>query len=265
MGVRVARALAGPIGRGFASVFVCLGLTAARAEEPPVPPPPELSRNCEAPATDIATPEPLPRLAVALRDRKAIKVLAIGSSSTVGIGASSPSANYPAQLESILERTFHGLDVVVVNRGVSGETADRTSERLKVQVALDRPDLVLWQVGTNDALARVPVENFVITVGETLRWLKENGVDVVLVGLQYTFSVAKDEYYTSFRMALRKLAADQNVLLVRRYEAMRFIETAHETELVSKDGLHLNDAGYRCMAEHIARAVVVSAFLARKR
>lgn len=123
---------------------------------------------------------------------------------------------------------------------------------------------MLWQVGTNDALMHIPVDDFRATVGETLRWLKEREVDTVLVGLQYTLIVSKDPHYTAIRIALRDLAASEGVLLIRRYEAMEFIEKAKRGELTSPDGLHANDLGYRCMAEHIARAMVVSAFLKGK-
>jgi lysophospholipase L1-like esterase len=225
---------------------------------------PALSPTCEAPAVDIATPEPLPHLAAALQGRKTVRVLAIGSSSTAGYGASSPSHSYPAQFEAILERAFKGLDVVIVNRGVSGEVAARTAERLKMQVAQEQPDVVLWQVGTNDALARVPVEDFTTVVRDTLHWLKEHGIDTVLVGLQYAPALSRDGYYTEIRAALRNLAATENVLLVRRFDAMEFIDKAKEGQLLSGDDLHLNDLGYRCMAEHIARAVVVSAFMRPK-
>lgn len=232
----------------------------------PEPPPPlvPISRACEVPASDVATPEPLPRLQAALRERRPIRVLAIGSSSTVGLGASHPSHNYPSQLEAILEKTLKGLDVVIINRGVSGEVAAATAERLKALVGLETPDVVLWQVGTNDALMHVSVDDFKATVGETLRWLKEREVDTVLVGLQYTLIVSKDPHYKAIRMALRELAASEGVLLIRRYEAMEFIEKAKKGELTSPDGLHANDLGYRCMAEHIARAMVVSAFMRGK-
>lgn len=206
-------------------------------------------------------PAPLPRTVEKLKARGQLRVLAIGSSSTAGVGASSPRKNYPARLETILERAFRGLDVVTINRGVSGEVAAATAERLKAQVVLERPDLVLWQVGTNDALAHVPVEDFAQSVRDTIQWLKENGVDVVLVGLQYTPRVARDEYYASIRATLHKIALSENVLLVRRFEAMQLLEHGHTGELLAEDGLHLNDLGYLCMAEHVARAVVVSAFI----
>jgi lysophospholipase L1-like esterase len=99
---------------------------------------------------------------------------------------------------------------------------------------------------------------------DTLHWLKEHDIDTVLVGLQYAPAVSRDAYYTEIRAALRNVATSENVLLVRRFDAMEFIDRAKEGQLIAADDLHLNDLGYRCMAEHIARAVVVSAFMRPK-
>ena len=66
----------------------------------------------------------------------------------------------PPLLEQILERTIKGLDVEIINRGFSGELAEAAGKRIKIEVALNHPDIVLWQVGTNDAFAQVPVESF---------------------------------------------------------------------------------------------------------
>ena len=188
-------------------------------------------------------------------------MLAIGSSATVGVGAPSRRLSYPAQLEDILERAIKGLNVEMTSRGVSGEVAATTAERLRMQVAGTEPDLVLWQLGTNDALSRVPVEAFEATVRDALRWLREHGIDVVLVGLQYTPSLAKDTHYVAIKEALRRLATEENVLLVRRFEAMQFIAAAgSKAGLPDGDELHHGDLGYRCVAEHVARALVLNAF-----
>ena len=252
------------IARGLIAVALAGGLGAAGWSAALGQAAPPLSASCEAPGGDIALPGPLPNLERDLRENRTIRVLAIGSSSTVGVGASSPAANYPALFEAILEKNFKGLDVVVVNRGVSGEVAAATADRLRTLVAMEKPDLVLWQVGTNDALMRVPLGDFVGTVRDSVRWLKEHKVDTVLVGLQYTPNVVKDEHYAAMRAGLREVAAAENVMLVRRYEAMEFIEKAKAGQLLSTDQLHLNDLGYRCMAEHVARAVVIGAFLKGK-
>jgi acyl-CoA thioesterase I len=241
------------------------GVSSARSEEAPAPTtaiaPPPLSPACAAPNADIAAPTMLPVLSAALKERKSARLLAIGSSSTVGVGASSGAKSYPAQLEAILEHALQGAGLNIVNRGVSGETADIAAERLKSEVALAKPDLVLWQLGTNDAIARIPVDQFEDTVRSTVAWLKENQIDVVLVGMQYTPRLARDPNYAAIRDDLKRIAQEQNVLYVRRYDAMRYIAQAHANlQLMSKDDFHLNDLGYQCMAEHVAHAMILSLF-----
>jgi lysophospholipase L1-like esterase len=264
MGIGMARQNVDRLGSRIGSV-IAFGLilsVAVSAEEAPrsVAPPP-LSSACDVPDADIARPTPLPNFAAALKGRKAVRILAIGSSSTTGVGASSNGKTYPSQLEAILETALKGVNIDIVNRGVSGETAEITAERLPSEVALDKPDLVLWQLGTNDALARVAPEDFEMKVRSTIRWFKENQIDIVLVGMQYLPRLASDASYSAIREALRRAAMAEGVLYVRRYEAMRFISQTHANlELMSKDNFHLNDLGYQCMAEHVAHAVIVGAF-----
>lgn len=237
--------------------------------EIPVTAPPEvapsdlakISSVCEAPFGDIATPTPLPHLAQVLERKGEIRVLAIGSSSTVGVGSSKPAHNYPNQLGGILKKNFADLNLKIINKGVSGEVSAQTAERMRRLVLMEKPTLVLWQVGTNDALARVPAEDFKTTVVETIRWLKQHDIDVVLVGLQYTPHVARDEHYHAVRKALSEAAGEERVLLVRRFAAMEFLARVKGQPLLGPDDLHLNDLGYRCMAEHIARSMVVSMFM----
>ncbi|MGO9007826.1 MAG: SGNH/GDSL hydrolase family protein [Beijerinckiaceae bacterium] len=252
----------------FASLAfgVWLALPAFAAEETPAPPLPPLSPACEVPANDIAMPAPLPNLAALLQKSRTVHILAIGSSSTIGIGASSGVKSYPAQLSGILEHALKDVDVEIVNRGIGGEVAETTAERIRNEVAISKPDLVLWQLGTNDAISRVPPEDFDRTVRETVEWLKGDGIDVVLVGLQYTSRLAKDASYFAVREVLRKIAADENILYVRRYDAMRFIAlTRANLPLLASDNFHLNDLGYQCMAEHVAHAVIVGLFVKRFR
>jgi acyl-CoA thioesterase I len=86
---------------------------------------------------------------------------------------------------------------VILNREVSGEVAEDTAERIRSELALREPDLVLWQLGTNDALARIPFQEFEDTVRSAIRWLKANKIDVVLVGVQYTVRLARDANYVA--------------------------------------------------------------------
>ena len=222
-------------------------------------PAPPRADPCRVPGSTIALSAPLPRIARMIGARSPIKVLAIGSSSTAGVGASSPGTAYPAQLETELEQDFPGLDFTVLNRGVSGELAAATAGRIKLEAALDKPDLVVWQVGTNDALARLPVEEVAETVRETLRWLKESEIDAVLVGPQYTKRLSGDEHYRAMREGLKAVAAETSVPLIRRYDAMKYMaDGAGRETMLASDAFHLNDLGYRCMATHIARGIIAS-------
>lgn len=247
---------------GVLALALCIALPAVSAAQVSEPP---LSVTCDVPNADISTPAPLPRLAEKIGQKQPVRILAIGSSSTRGLGASTPRKTYPAQLKSILDKALNGAEAKIINRGVSGELAQVTAERLRTEVALEKPDVVLWQVGTNDALSRVAPSDFQETVRSTVRWLQENKVDPVLVGVQYTPKFARDDSYFAIREALRNVAASEDVLYVRRYDAMQYLAHARKNEnLISTDDLHLNDLGYQCMAEHVARSVIASLFLKRK-
>ena len=218
--------------------------------------PPQLSSECRVREPSFVGRAPLRRLRRAIIEKRPPRVLALGSSSTVGIGASSPLAAYPLRLENDLETYLKGVDIQMITRGVGGENALDASERIKLEVADQRPDLLVWQVGTNDAMAHLDEAKFREALRSTLRWLAKSKIDVVLIDPQYTDRVAKDDYYRSIVAAIEQIALEERVLLVRRFEAMAEISRNKTFNLVSGDGLHLNDLGYRCMAEYAARAIV---------
>ena len=237
------------------------------ADNPPVPVGAHpLSAQCSVPSGEIAAPAPLTTIMSRLEAHQPLRILAIGSSSTWGVGATARRKNYPSQLEAMLEKVLKDVPIEIINRGVSGETADSTSDRLLMEAALLRPDLVLWQVGTNDAVQRVPVERFDQTVRATVAALRHKKIDVVLVGLQYTPKYARDDHYVAIRQRLREIAAEENVLYVRRYQAMEYIaQTKANLQMMADDDFHLNDLGYQCMAEHVAQAVTANLFVRRRK
>jgi acyl-CoA thioesterase I len=212
--------------------------------------------DCQVSGGAIEGQSPLPNVTLAIDARKTIRILAIG-----GSAAPRASGRYTEQIEQLLESTIKGVDVVVVNRGVSGELAAEAAARIQTEVALSAPDLVLWQVGTNDALARVPLEELNETVNETIRWLKGHNVDVVLAGLQYAKQMATDAYYRATRELMRKIAAQENVLLVGRYETMRRISEATEPGGNFIAGASERSALLsRCLALDFARAITRGVF-----
>jgi len=216
-----------------------------------------LSFECRVKSPVFEGKAPLRSVRRAIREKRPIRVLAIGSSSTVGVGATSPVASYPVRLENDLEGLLKGFDVEMHNRGISGEVAEGASERMKLEVADLHPDLVVWQVGTNDAMARIGTNDFSAELKSTIGWLKENNVDVVLIDPQYVERLAQDSDYTRIVDAIATIAASERVLLVNRFDTMADLAKQRgNSTYLARDQFHLNDLGYRCMAEYAARAIV---------
>ena len=202
---------------------------------------------------------PLRALSRVVRSKPHVKVLAIGSSSTVGLGASSPTATYVARLEPTLEGALKGIDFDVIGRGMSGEEAQGAAGRMRTEVDAAKPDLVVWQVGTNDALRHVELDKFKNCLKTTLAWLAEKGIDVVLINPQYGQALVKDAYYEQVVGAIAEVARQSDVPLVDRFDAMRELQRERgDGFYLAADRLHMNDVGYRCMAEQVARALVGS-------
>jgi acyl-CoA thioesterase I len=262
----MARGHQGTIGQRSSSVVLSLLLSCAVAfgqdnapaqQTPPMPAP--FSRDCQLGGNEITADSLLPNVAAALQQRKQIKILAIGASAAARRRHS--RTGYTEEIRQILQQAIKGLDVVMINRGVSGELSAQAAPRIKNEVALTEPDLVLWQVGTNDALAYVSLDELEDTIVDTLRWLKEHKVDVVLVGLQYVDLMEQDQNYRAVRELLRKIAAQENVMIVRRYEAQRLLQQVQKGGggLVP-DEFERSEAGYVCLAQYMARAITLGIF-----
>jgi acyl-CoA thioesterase I len=197
------------------------------------------------------------RLSRTLQATRSAKILVVGSSSTVGLGASSASKTYVARLEPDLESAIAGVDFEIVGRGISGEVAQGAADRMRREVEEVKPDLVIWQVGTNDALRHVAIDRFQACLRKTLSWLKAEGIDVMLINPQYGRSLIQDAYYGQVVEAISEVAHDLQIPVVDRFNTMRKLEQDSQSPTVlSPDNLHMNDDGYRRLAEHLTSAIV---------
>src|SRR2546426_11718068 len=147
---------------------------------------------CRVAAEQVRFDRPLPRTARLLVSGKPIKIVALGSSSTFGAGASTSAASYPSRLAEELSRHFPGHEITVLNRGVNGEEAANMLARLDTAVIAEKPDLVLWQAGTNSVLRDKAVSPHASLLHEGLTRLQATGAGVVPIFTQYApESIAK--------------------------------------------------------------------------
>jgi acyl-CoA thioesterase I len=241
-------------GQQNAPVPAQAGAAEEKQEEslPPVP------RDCQVGTTEVVTQSPIPHVLRALRERRRIVILTIGAAPIVR--RDSGAGGYYDLVEQLLEQTFKGLNVEIIHRGVSGELARDAGARIKMEVALVNPDLVLWQVGTADALARLPIEDFERSLTKTLVWLKAHNVDVAVIGLHYAKALTKDAHYQAVRRALKKVATEQGVMRVGRYEAIETLARLRGEQGTPASRARLTEASYECSAEYLARAIATGLF-----
>jgi acyl-CoA thioesterase I len=241
----------------LSALVVCYPASAQTA--PPAAQGSPLSKTCQSGSAALGTESPLPNVAAALaQQRKTLRILTMGAAPG---RVTARGGGYTELIESILENALKGIDVIMINRGVSGELAANAATRMKNEVALDEPDLVLWQVGTNDALAYVDADEFAAIVKDQIAWLKRHKVDVVLVGLQFAPQMLRDAHYIKIRDTLRKVATEENVIVVRFFEAMQIIEQAQrEGAIPVADEFERSEAGYNCLAQYVARAITLGVF-----
>lgn len=131
----------------------------------------------------------LPHLTESLARQRKTKIVAIGSSSTAGVGEIVP---FPHRLEQALRTRFFGRAIDVVNRGTGGQESPEELSRFESDVLAEAPALVIWQIGTNAVFQQCdynPFHNYgdvedAIAVG--LGWLATLPMDVILMDLRFT-------------------------------------------------------------------------------
>ena len=217
---------------------------------------------CLPPKGGVPSMGSLPHVAKKLAAGEPVVIVAFGSSSTQGWGASAPEYSYPSRLLAQLKRQYPSADITVVNRGKGGEDAPEMTKRLQTAVLDMNPDLVIWQVGTNAVLRDLDPAEMGKLVEEGIARIQAAGSDVVLVDPQYSPRVTeRAESAGRVVNLLRRIASLRHVGVFPRFEVMR---DWHEKQaipvdnFVIADGLHMNDWGYACFAQLLGDDIIKS-------
>jgi acyl-CoA thioesterase-1 len=234
-----------------AAISLLAGVAVAQEAKPP---------GCAAAPSDLAAIKPtLSHTAARIEQARAATIVAVGSSSTQGVGATEPRLSYPSQLEADLAAHLPGVAIHVLNRGKGGEDAEEELARLRRDVIAEHPDLVIWQVGTNAVLRRDDLESDEVLLRRGVDLLKESKAEIVLMDLQYAPRVVERRSTAEMEQLIAEIAEHTGVGLFRRFGLMQYWRATRQPEspaLVGIDGLHMTDAGYGCLAAALANALV---------
>ena len=210
---------------------------------------------------------PLPHFAERLALKGAVKIVAIGSSSTAGDGGIAP---YPERLQEMLRQTYRNSQIDVINKGVGGQEAPDELKRMQAVID-EKPALTIWQIGTNAVWKDQNLDEVDMAVKAGLYLLKSQPMDVILMDIQYAPAILTDNRIGATRRMLSLIAEAAiaaNVGVFRRFDVMRkFVEIERRSFDVLIDPgddkrLHESDMVSGRIGYELCRAIAVAATVA---
>src|SRR5262249_16294876 len=204
---------------------------------------------------DVGNPLDIARTAVA--DDRELRIVALGSSSTQGYGASNPQFAYPAQLKMKLEAAMPGVSVHVWNKGVGGQDAEEMTARMKTDGKPGHAPPVAWQVGTNSAIRRTPLDKFAEKLRAGIDIGHSFGANFVMMNLQYVPAVVALPDEEEYARVMSEVAKEKGAGLFNRFEMMRswYNDGMPDAQFVTNDGLQFHDLGRRCSGKLVSVAI----------
>jgi acyl-CoA thioesterase I len=174
------------------------------------------------------------------------RIVAFGDSLTAGLGVSTEES-YPAQLQRRLDAL--GYQYRVINAGVSGDTTAGALRRVP-WVLNGTPVLVILEVGGNDGLRGLSLDETRTNLEQIIERLQQAGVRVVLAGMKLPSNYGKD-YTAGFEAIYPSLAKQYRLLLIPF-----FLEgVAASPTLNQADGIHPTGQGYEIIVEQVLAAI----------
>jgi len=214
---------------------------------------------CDAPADDTFIAFGLPRIAAKLKAREAVTILVVGTASSLDYGTDPAGRAYPARLLAELRKLRPVPPVTVLNRSVRQETAAMIVQRLDQEIAAGKPDLVIWQTGSTDAVRQVGVSEFGEALGTGIDVVHRRDVDLLFMTPQFMPQAVTVSRFDDYVDYMEQVAQSRRVPLLKRFDIMRHWSESGAIPMDpagKAEKLKLIDTVQACIAEQLARAIV---------
>ncbi len=196
---------------------------------------------------------PLALTQAKLRAGGALRIVAFGSSSTTGFG--SFGSAFPDVMKQELAKLHPSVKIQLINSGRIMEDLGDNVARIDRDVLSYKPDLLVWQIGTNDVVWRGIADRAEEMLSESVKRIKAAGTDIVLLDLQYAPLVLASSRHLRMEKIIADVAGQQKVGHFPRFILMKRAVDAGVTGLVSWDGLHNSADGHTCVGVALAEMI----------
>ncbi len=222
----------------------------------------EEHQACEIPTYLRFGNNELKHVAEAVKKDRRLTIAVVGTGSSILAGPDGPRSAYPARLEAALQQRLPSVAVKVVTLVRTRMTAEDLAKGMAKLLVDEKPDLVIWQTGTLDAIRRIEPDDFRAALEEGVETLHKGGADVILMNMQYSprtdIMVALGPYADNMRV----VAQQHEIPLFDRHAIMRHWSDTGAFDLYAagKDNV-LAHRVHDCIGRAIASMIIDAAHL----
>ena len=142
--------------------------------------------RCAVPDYLLLGDAQLNRVFMAVTTHRRMRIAVVGTGSSALAGPDGPPSAYPARLEVALNQRLSGVPVKVITLLRTRQTAEDLAKGMDKLLVDEKPDLVIWQTGTIDAIRRLDPDNFKAALEDGVERIHKGGADVILMNQQYS-------------------------------------------------------------------------------
>jgi lysophospholipase L1-like esterase len=219
-------------------------------------------QTCEIPGYLLFGNNELKRVeAVVTKDRR-LTIAVVGTGSSILAGPDGPPSAYPARLEAALKQRLPGVAVKVVTLVRTRLSAEDLAQGMGKLLIDEKPDLVVWQSGTVDAIRRLEPDDYRAALDEGVETLHKGGADVILMNMQYSPRTDTMIALGPYADAMRVVAQQHEVPLFDRLAIMRHWSDTGAFDLYAagRDNV-LAHRVHDCIGRGIAAMIIDAAHL----
>ena len=217
---------------------------------------------CDIPGYLLFGNNELKHVAEAVQKEKKLTIAVVGTGSSILAGPDGPRSAYPARLEAILKQKLPSVAVKVVSLVRTRMTTEDLAKGMEKMLADEKPDLVIWQTGTLDAIRRVDPDEFREALDEGVETLHKGGADVILMNMQYSPRTEIMVSYGPYADNMRVVAQQHEIPLFDRLAIMRHWSDTGTFDLYAagKDNV-LAQRVHDCIGRGLAAMIIDAARL----
>lgn len=176
-----------------------------------------------------------------------LRILIVGDSLSAEYGLKRGSG-WVELLRNTLKQTHHAVEII--NASISGDTTSGGLNRLKALLERTNPNIVLVELGANDALRGLPLEMTKNNMLKMVQLIKKMGAQPILAGMQIPPNYGR-EYTTAFKVLFEEVARTENTALIPF-----FLEgIADNAAMFQADTIHPNEQAQVFLMENVRKVL----------